>query len=257
LSFGELVPTTVAAVGVLMLTVWIISLLLRDASIVDIVWGLGFVLIATIGLFQGAETTRARLVWTLTAVWGLRLASHLFRRNVGKGEDYRYRAMRRRWGPRFPVISLVTVFALQGVLMWTVSLPVQAAQTSVKTGLTVVDAIGAALWIAGLAFESVGDEQLRRFKANPDNAGKVMDRGLWRYTRHPNYFGDATMWWGLGIIALGTGAWWALAGPIVMTVLLLRVSGVPLLERRMARTRPEYADYVARTSAFVPLPPKR
>lgn len=241
-----------------MVAVWLLSLVLRDASIVDIVWGPGFVMIATLGNFLGADTPRARLVAALTTLWGLRLAAHLFRRNVGKGEDYRYQAMRRRWGTRFPIASLFTVFALQGVLMWIISLPVQAAQTALTPQeLTVTDAVGAALWFIGILFEVTGDEQLWRFKGDPANAGKVMDRGLWRYTRHPNYFGDATLWWGLGIIGAATGAWWSLIGPLVMTVLLLRVSGVPLLERRMKRTRPGYQEYVGRTSGFVPLPPKR
>ena len=258
MTFGELAPVVLASVGALMIAVWLLSLMLRDASIVDIVWGLGFAIVAVLGTFLGADTPRARLIGALTVIWGVRLATHLFRRNVGKGEDYRYRAMRRRWGERFPVVSLVTVFLLQGLLMWIVSLPVQAAQTATTpSDLTVVDAIGAALWLVGFAFESIGDEQLRRFKADPANEGTVMDRGLWHYTRHPNYFGDATLWWGLGIIAISTGAWWALIGPLVMTVLLLRVSGVPLLERRMARTRPGYEDYVRKTSSFVPLPPKR
>jgi steroid 5-alpha reductase family enzyme len=257
-TFGELAPVTALAVGALMVSLWVLSVMLRDASIVDIFWGLGFVTIAIIGLVGGTQTLRARLVGALTIIWGIRLAMHLLRRNLGTGEDYRYRAMRRRWGTRFPVISLVTVFLLQGVLMWIVSLPVQAAQSATTpTGLTVVDAIGAAVWFIGFVFETIGDEQLRRFKADPDNAGKVMDRGLWRYTRHPNYFGDATLWWGLGIIAVSTQSWWALAGPAVMTVFLLRVSGVPLLERRMSRTRPGYEDYVRSTSAFVPLPRKR
>ncbi|HYZ92261.1 MAG TPA: DUF1295 domain-containing protein [Actinomycetota bacterium] len=258
MSFGELAPVTAGAVAALMVIVWVVSVAVRDASIVDIVWGLGFVLIAVLGLIVGTEAPRARLAGALTVIWGVRLAIHLFRRNAGKGEDYRYQAMRRRWGPRFPLISLVTVFLLQGTLMWIVSLPVQAAQSSATpAGLTAADAIGTALWFVGFVFESIGDEQLRRFKADPANQGKVMDHGLWRYTRHPNYFGDATLWWGLGVIGLAAGAWWALIGPLVMTVFLLRVSGVPLLERRMSRTRPGYADYVRRTSAFVPLPPKR
>lgn len=257
MTFGDIAPITAAAVGALMLAVWAVSVTIRDASIVDTVWGLGFVMIASVGFFyaDGLGARRAP-VTALVAVWGLRLAMHLLVRNWGNGEDYRYQAMRRRWGPRFPVISLVTVFALQGVIMWTVSLPVQAAQVaSDELGWT--DVLGACVWAFGLFFEATGDQQLRRFSSDPGNKGKVMDRGLWRYTRHPNYFGDATLWWGLGIIAAGTGAWWSLVGPLAMTVFLLRVSGVPLLERRLKRTRPGYAEYAARTSAFVPLPPRR
>jgi steroid 5-alpha reductase family enzyme len=258
LSFGDLAPITLAAVGALMVAVWLLSIALRDASIVDIVWGLGFVVIAVVGYLRGEGFDgRRALLTVLTAAWGLRLALHLLVRNWGAGEDYRYRAMRRRWGPRFPLISLVTVFALQGVIMWVVSLPVQAAQVApTPDTLTWVDAVGVAVWAVGLTFEVVGDWQLRRFKADPANKGKVMDRGLWRYTRHPNYFGDATTWWGLGIIAVAAGAWWSLVGPLVMTVFLMRVSGVPMLERRLTRTRPGYEEYARRTSAFVPLPPK-
>ncbi len=258
MSFSEIAVATAAAVGTLMLCIWLLSIALRDASIVDIVWGLGFAMVAAVGFVVGdGSSDRRTLIAVLTIVWGVRLAVHLFLRNHGSGEDYRYRAMRRRWGPRFGLISLVTVFALQGVLMWVVSLPVQAAQVArTPDGLTVLDVIGVVLWAVGFTFEVVGDVQLQRFKADARNEGVVMDRGLWRYTRHPNYFGDATLWWGLGFIALASGAWWSLAGPLVMTVLLLRVSGVPLLERRMARTRPAYADYTARTSAFIPLPPK-
>ena len=256
MNFADLAPVTALTVGALMVSVWLLSVVLRDASIVDIVWGLGFAVIAVVGSFLGTETPRARLVLALAAIWGMRLAVHLFRRNAGKGEDYRYQAMRRRWGSRFGVVSLFTVFALQGVIMWVVSLPVQAAQTATG-GFTVTDAAGAAVWLLGFAFESIGDEQLRRFKADPASQGRVMDSGLWRYTRHPNYFGDATLWWGLGIIGAGTGAWWSLVGPLVMTVFLLRVSGVPLLERRMQRTRPGYAEYVRRTSSFLPLPPRK
>jgi steroid 5-alpha reductase family enzyme len=194
----------------------------------------------------------------LVTVWGLRLAIHLYLRNRGHGEDPRYRAMRRRWGEsRFPVVSLFTVFVFQGVLLWIVSLPIQVAMLSSEPNrITWLDGVGIVLWAVGFLFETVGDLQLTGFRTDPVSEGLVMDRGLWRYTRHPNYFGNATLWWGLGLIALSTHRWWALVGPLVMTILLLRVSGVPLLERRMKRTRPAYAEYVARTSAFFPMPPK-
>jgi len=190
-------------------------------------------------------------------VWGLRLGGYLFWRNHGKGEDFRYRAMRKHWGPRFPIISLVTVFGLQGVLMWIVSLPVQLGQTRERPDLGVLAFIGIAVWIVGLFFEVVGDAQLARFKADPGNAGVVMDRGLWRYTRHPNYFGDACVWWGIALVATETtiGAW-GLVGAAVMTILLRRVSGVTLLEKSLVKRRAGYVEYVARTSPFVPRPPK-
>jgi steroid 5-alpha reductase family enzyme len=166
--------------------------------------------------------------------------------------------MRRHWGARFPIVSLFTVFALQGVLMWIVSLPLQVAQAApAPARLGPLDAFGAALWLVGMVFESVGDWQLARFKADPANAGRVMDRGLWRYTRHPNYFGDCLVWWGFFVLASGVpGGAYTLVSPIVMTILLRRVSGVTLLERSLLKRREGYADYVARTNAFVPGPPR-
>ncbi len=242
-----------------MLLLWLVSLLLRDASIVDIFWGLGFVLVAWVSSASNVgATTREALVRALVTVWGLRLAVHLFARNAGKGEDPRYQAMRRHWGDRFPLVSLATVFGLQGALLFVISLPVQVAINSpTPDTFRWTDILGAAIWLIGFGFEAMGDAQLTAFKSDPSNAGAVMDHGLWRYTRHPNYFGDALLWWGLGVIALSVpDHQWVLVGPAVMTVLLLRVSGVALLERRMKRTRPDYSIYVSRTSAFIPMPPR-
>lgn len=259
MDFGPVMLASAAAIAALMLLAWLVSLAVRDASIVDIVWGLGFALVAWVSfaVADGSDTRRV-LVVVLTTLWGLRLAGYLAWRNLGKGEDYRYQAMRRRHGARFPLVSLVTVFGLQGLLMWVVSLPVQAAQVpGTPAGLVALDYAGIALWCVGMFFETVGDLQLARFKSYPANAGKVMDRGLWRYTRHPNYFGDFCVWWGLYAIAIATGdAWWAVAGPAVMSVLLLRVSGVTLLERHMQKRRPGYDDYARRTSGFLPRPPR-
>jgi steroid 5-alpha reductase family enzyme len=168
--------------------------------------------------------------------------------------------MRKRWGKNFPVISLVNVFVLQGALMLVVSLPVQASmRASSPATVTALDILGALVCLTGIVFEAVGDVQLARFKTTRGNTKKVMDTGLWRYTRHPNYFGDCVTWWGFGLIALATSAWWALIGPALMTFLLVRVSGAALLERRMVRAkkRPDYAEYIERTSAFVPMPPKK
>lgn len=259
----ELPQVLAAAAGVivvLMVVTWLISVVIKDASIVDIIWGFGFVLVAWASFVTGdGYDARKWLITLLASAWGLRLSIYLFIRNHGKGEDYRYRAMRKRWGPRFPVISLVTVYGLQGLLMFVISMPLQVAQLSgMPDHLTVLDYAGAAIWLVGFAFESIGDLQLARFKADPANAGKVMNRGLWRYTRHPNYFGDAVLWWGLFVIAL---ARWENAlvvfSPIAMTILLTRVSGVPLLEASLKRRREGYAEYVASTSSFIPLPPKR
>lgn len=196
MELSNVFVATAAVAAVAMTCLWGLSLALRDASIVDIWWGPGFgVLAATAYLSSGAGGARAALVLAGTLLWGLRLGGYLLWRNAGHGEDPRYQAMRRYWGPRFPWISLPTVFLLQGVLMWCVSLPVQVAIASEPSPLGVLDALGVLLFAVGLCFESVGDFQLARFKADPENAGKVMDRGLWRYTRHPNYFGDCVVWW--------------------------------------------------------------
>jgi len=223
------------------------------------VWGLGFVLVAwavRLTTDQG-DDARQWLLVAMTTAWGLRLAVHLFIRNHGHGEDYRYRAMRKHYGPRFGVISLYSVFGLQGLLMFVVSLPVQLGQADPTPGLGVVAAVGVALWAIGMFFESVGDAQLARFKANPDNAGRVMNQGLWRYTRHPNYFGDACVWWGIGIVAAETGAGaWGLIGSAVMTFLLRRVSGVTMLEKTIGRRRAGYDEYIRTTSPFIPRPPR-
>ena len=180
---------------------------------------------------------RRLLLALLVTIWGLRLTAYLARRNLGKGEDHRYAAMRRRHGDRWPLRSLVVVFWLQGALMWVVSLPVQVAMNDpTPGGLGTLDWIGTAVWLVGFAFEAVGDEQLARFKSDPANRGRVMDRGLWRYTRHPNYFGDFCVWWGIWLVALSTGsAWWTVVGPVVMSVLLIRVSGAALLERSLSQ----------------------
>jgi steroid 5-alpha reductase family enzyme len=255
---GLMVASAIAVVA-MMVGVWLLSLAVRDASIVDSFWGLGFVLVAAVALLLGPGVFERRvLVFVLVGVWGARLSLHIARRNWGKGEDFRYQGFRARWGDRFWWVSLFTVFLLQAAFLFVVSLPIQAAGAGeTPSTLGVLDWLGAGLWVFGFAFETIGDAQLARFKADPENRGRVMDRGLWRYTRHPNYFGDATLWWGIGLIALPTPwGWAALLGPAFMTFLLVRVSGVAMLEKTIAERRPGYAEYVRRTSAFLPLPPK-
>ncbi len=251
--------TAALTIATLMVATWLVSVATKNASIVDIVWGLGFVCVAwAVRLRVDGLPARQNLLVAMATVWGLRLAGYLLWRNHGKGEDYRYRAMRKRWGPRFPLVSLGTVFGLQGVLMFVVSLPVQLGQTRATPGLGVLAWVGVAVWLTGLFFEVVGDAQLARFKQHPANAGVVMDKGLWRYTRHPNYFGDACGWWGIALVAAETAPGrWGLLGALVMTILLRRVSGVTLLERSLVKRRAGYVEYVARTSPFVPRPPKR
>jgi len=256
----EIFGTTAAMLSVCMIGLWIWSVALRNASIVDVFWGVGFALVAANGFCWGHASTapRSLLISAMVALWGLRLGAHLLLRNAGHGEDPRYVAMRRRWGARFWWVSFFTVFALQGAILWFVSLPIQVVQAAPGGPLGGWDAVGVAVWLVGLVFESVGDLQLARFKADPGNASSVMDRGLWRYTRHPNYFGDFCVWWGLFIVALSAPLGpYTLASPALMAFLLLRVSGVPLLERGMSERRPGYADYIRRTSAFFPRPPRR
>lgn len=236
---------------------WLVSLRLKDSSIVDIFWSLGFILAAFVYAALTPDGLRERKVLMLAMVmaWGARLSVHLYRRNRGRPEDYRYAAWREQYGAAWPLRSLFQVFWLQAVLLWIVSAPLLAAQLS-SAPLGVLDILGAAVWCVGLAFEAVADYQLAQFKADPANKGKVLDTGLWRYTRHPNYFGDAVVWWGLYLVALSAGGWWSIYGPALMTYLLVRVSGVAMLERDLKQKKPEYADYIRRTSAFIPMPPK-
>lgn len=244
-------------IAVLMVGTWLISVVIKDASIVDITWGLGFATVATVlWIADDSRSSLDTLLWMMTLIWGLRLCLYLARRNLGHGEDYRYVAMRKRWGPAFPVISFLTVYTLQGTLMWIVSLPVQLSHRQ-EGSIGALAIIGVVLWLVGFYFESVGDLQLRRFKADPSNGGKVLDTGLWRYTRHPNYFGDACVWWGIALVACSVSVGrWGLIGAAVMNLLLLKVSGVALLERSLKRRKPDYQAYVERTSAFIPRPPR-
>ncbi|MGH2915314.1 MAG: DUF1295 domain-containing protein [Solirubrobacteraceae bacterium] len=255
---GAVLWLSAAAVAALMLAVWATSVALEDASIVDVAWGPALALVALVAaLAGGGDATRRWLLLGLTCVWGGRLALHIATRKLReRGEDRRYAQMRSRHPTGFALWSLVAVFALQGAVALIVSLPLQVSAR--RGGVPVGDYVpGLALFAAGLVFEVLGDEQLRRFRADRTNVGRVMDRGLWRYTRHPNYFGDACVWWGLWlIVAPSDGAWWTFVGPLLMTVLLVRVSGKGLLERDIGDRRPGYADYVRRTSGFVPLPPR-
>jgi len=247
------------SISILMFSMWILSVILKNASIVDIVWGLGFVMVSWVLLFSLHEDRpRQWLLTVMVTLWGLRLAGYLAKRNIGHGEDFRYKAMRKKYGPKFPLISLVTVFALQGCIMFVVSLPVQLGQADKSPSVGPLGAMGVMVWMVGLAFEAIGDAQLAKFKRNLENAGKVMDKGLWSLTRHPNYFGDALLWWGIGIVAAesGSGAW-GLIGSAVMTFFLMRVSGVPMLEYSLKKRREGYAEYIARTNAFFPGPPKK
>jgi steroid 5-alpha reductase family enzyme len=231
---------------------WLLSLPLRNVSLVDSLWSLKFLLCGLVyaGL-SAASGPRAMLLLVLLALWALRLALHITWRNRGHGEDRRYQAIRRNNEPGFAWKSLYIVFGLQAVLAWVISLPLLAAANSSRP-LGLLDLLGAGLWLLGFVFEAGGDLQLARFKADPANAGRVMDRGFWRYTRHPNYFGDFCVWWGFYALALSAGGWWSIAGPLLMSALLMKVSGVTLLEKDIGERRPAYADYIRRTPAFFP-----
>lgn len=243
-----------------MIVLWLISIAIKDVSFIDSFWAIGFVVIAgaTFLLADGA-TQRKALILAVTAVWGLRLGGYLYWRWRKEGPDKRYVALLGK-APGSPHIhSLKNVFLIQGVLLWIVSLPVQLGQIPAEPeAVGLLGWGGLALAALGFFFESVGDWQMAAFKGDPANAGKVMDRGLWRYTRHPNYFGDACVWWGLFLIAAETGVGAISAiGPAVLTWLLVKWSGAALLERRLKRSRPGYDDYIARTSGFIPMPPKK
>ena len=257
-SHVDVLGSAATAVVVLAVLTWLVSLAKRDAGIADIVWGLGFVVIGWVSWSVGdGLADRRSLLVAMVTIWGLRLAIHLIWRSRGQPEDFRYASMRRRAGDRFAITSLFTVFLLQGALMLLVSLPVQLAMTPTEPDVGVLAIIGVVVWGVGLFFETVADAQLTRFRNDPDNDGAVLDWGLWRYSRHPNYFGDFCVWWGLYLTAAETtDARWAIVGPIVMSVLLLRVSGVTMLERSLHTRREGYADYMARTSVFFPRPPK-
>ena len=245
-----------AAIFALAFATWVVSFVKRDVSIVDSAWSL---LIALAGFVYAAKLPatgpRKVVVLALAGLWAVRLAGYITRRNRGEAEDRRYQDIRARNEPHFEWKSLYLVFGLQAVLAWIVSMPLLAAQVSPRA-LTWIDALGAAVVVFGLAFESAGDWQLARFKAAAGSHGKVMDRGLWRYTRHPNYFGEFCVWWGFYLIALSAGGWWTVVSPLLMSVLLLKVSGVTLLEKDIGERRPAYRDYMARTNAFFPGPPK-
>jgi steroid 5-alpha reductase family enzyme len=253
----DVLASAAVAVVVLMIAAWIVSLVRHDAGIADIAWGIGLLAVTVVAALVGdGDPDRSYLLVALVAIWALRLSGHIWWRSRGGGEDRRYEAMRRSGGANFPARSLVTVFGLQGLLMWIVSLPVQLAMTpATPHGVSALAVVGTGVWGLGLFFESVGDAQLARFRANPENSGEVMDRGLWRLSRHPNYFGDLCIWWGLFLVAAETtDARYGIVGPIVMSALIMKVSGVPLLERSISERRPGYTEYAARTRALFPGP---
>jgi len=245
-----------AAIMLLMVLGWLVSVIRRDVSIVDSLWSLLF-LVAT-GVYVAVSDTdgpRAWLILAMVSIWALRLSLYITVRNHGQPEDRRYRAIRHNNEPHFWLKSLYIVFLLQGFLAWVIGLPALAA-VSGQSSPGPLDFLGLGLWLVGMFFEVVGDWQLARFRRSKHAEGSVLDTGLWRYTRHPNYFGEATLWWGIYLMAVSAGAWWTVFAPVLMTILLLRVSGVAPLEQDIADRRPAYRDYIRRTNAFFPGRPR-
>lgn len=237
---------------------WLVSLALRDASIIDVFWGLGFVLSAWLYIAlldpQGLNL-RAWVLAALVTIWGSRLSIHIGRRNFGKSEDFRYKQWRQEHGDHWWWRSFFQVFAFQGALMWLIGLPLLAVHSSVSS-FGWLDAVAVVAWAIGFFFEFFGDWQLASFKANPRNKGKVLNTGLWSYTRHPNYFGDALQWCAFFLFALAAGGWWSIISPLVMAWLLRYVSGVDLLDKSLAEHKPGYAAYMRSTNPFIPWPPR-
>jgi len=241
------------------MTLWFVwSLIKKRNDVADVAWGLGFVVLAWSALFLSMETSlRSIVVTLLVSVWGLRLAYHIGKRHQGKEEDYRYAKWRTEWGKWFVLRSYAQVYLLQGVLLYLVSLPVLLIAFSFGRPWGWLECFGLTVWLIGFYFEAVGDAELARFLKNPENKGKLMRSGLWRYTRHPNYFGEVTQWWGISIMAFGVPlGYLGIIGPLTITWLILKVSGVPLLENKM-REHPDFAEYKRQTSVFVPLPPRK
>ncbi|MBA3733426.1 DUF1295 domain-containing protein [Patescibacteria group bacterium] len=232
---------------------FVLSLLNKRNDVADTAWGLGFVLLSWVSFYLGqAHGARGLLVALLVSIWGIRLAWHIHRRNKGKVEDYRYAKWREEWGKWFYLRSFGQVYLLQGVLLFLIVLPVLLINKNIGQNLGILDSVGLAIWILGFVFESVGDAQLAQFIKNTTNKGKLMQSGLWHYSRHPNYFGEVLMWWGIWLIALSVpSGFLSIIGPITITILILKVSGIPMLEKKMEEN-PEFAEYKRRTSMFIP-----
>jgi steroid 5-alpha reductase family enzyme len=244
-------------IACLMTCLWIVSVKLRNAGIVDPFWGLGFV-IAVIYYFLNSDgnTVRQYVVLVLACLWGLRLFVYLFWRNYGKPEDFRYAKFRHDYGAhRYWWVSFFQVFLLQGVLLWLISAPLLASQYG-DHPFGWLDIVAIVFWFIGFSFEAGGDYQLSKFKSNPSNKGRVLNTGFWRFTRHPNYFGDACVWWSFALFSVAAGSYWPVLSSVLMTFLLMKVSGVSLLEKTLKTTKPEYESYIRKTNSFFPWFPK-
>ncbi|MFZ4401718.1 MAG: DUF1295 domain-containing protein [Bacteroidales bacterium] len=260
MTFIHIYLMALLTIMIMMSVLWCISIPLKNVSIVDLFWGFGFVVACFIYYINsdGLEIRKIILL-SMVSIWGLRLSIYLACRNIGKGEDYRYQKFRKDYGEhRYWWISFFQTFLLQGILMWLISAPLLGTQYY-KTGnaLNLLDYFGVFIWLIGFVFESGGDIQLARFKANPLNKGKILNKGFWYYTRHPNYFGDATVWCGYALLSISAGSYIPVLGSLLMIILIIKVSGVALLEKALKNKNPEYQDYIEKTSAFIPWFPKK
>lgn len=253
----QILVSGAVAILAFMAAFFVIATLMKDNSIVDIGWGLGFIVVELAVLIKSDQfTPQNLLLLLLVSLWGLRLAGYIFKRNYGAGEDYRYAQWRKQWGKWVVPRAFLQVFMLQGLFMFIIALPLMVAAANEEAPIGPLAWAGVAVWVIGFYFEAVGDRQKSVFKKNPANKGHIMTSGLWRYTRHPNYFGEAAMWWGIFLIAARSGYWYiSIISPVVLTFLLLKVSGVAMLERKYGGNQ-EFESYARRTSAFIPMPPK-
>lgn len=260
MSFFHIYFQALLVILILMTTLWIVSVIIKNVSIVDLFWGFGFVMIsvfyfiATAGFYP-----RKILLLALVSIWGFRLSGYLAWRNIGKGEDFRYREFRKKYGENnYWWISFFQTFLLQGILMWLISAPLLGAQFYGQNNqLGIFDFAAIVFWLIGISFEAGGDIQLALFKSDPANKEKVLDKGFWRYTRHPNYFGDASVWWAYGLICFASGSYFPVLGALLMTTLIIKVSGVALLEKSLKEQKPLYKEYIEKTSAFIPWFPRK
>ena len=244
----------------LLTILWIVSVLIKDASIVDIFWGITFIVTNTYYFFATSDFfTRKIILLVLVSLWGLRLSIFLAYRNIGNGEDYRYQEFRKKYGPeRYWWFSFFQVYLLQGIFSILVSITLLGSHFNTQTNdLNLFDYLGILVWLIGFIFEAGGDYQMTKFKQNPENKGKVLNTGFWKYTRHPNYFGDSAVWWSYAIFSIAAGSYWTIVGSFIMTFLLLKVSGVALLEKSLKDGKPEYNDYIQKTNSFLPWFPKK
>ncbi len=247
--------TSLASMLFIYMTLWfVVSLIKKRNDVADIAWGLGFIMLTLLSFwvrdFQSG--LRGFIIALLITIWGTRLAYHIYIRNKGKTEDYRYLAWRQAWGKWFYLRSYLQVYILQGVLLFLIVLPALVVNKNIDSPIGILDVLGLIVWVIGFFFESVGDKQLAVFIKSPENKGKLMRDGLWKYTRHPNYFGEVTMWWGIWIISLSASTvWFSILSPLTITILILKISGIPMLEKKM-KENPDFADYEKKTNKFIP-----